>query len=388
MTEAIPSSRGQSLPRAFGLAPDGLPVPAATLRVLLERGRPLDLICRGFVLYPWVRDGGSIRVDPGARPGPGDLVLCESDGWADVRRVIRRGGDGQLWTALDPFPRGREAVPPARVLGVVRGVRGFGDLPGWMISRGFPLWSRIAALLFRGQKVAMAPCFGARAPGSVQEKYAQQVEGYSTRLAPAIEPEILAQLQRRLTPGGSLLIAGSGAGGEVLHFARAGYRVTGFDFVPAMVDASRRNIAAAGLHAELLVADMVTLDLPRRNFEAACVTPLVYSFVQGRGRRIEALRRLGRHLAPGGVVVFSAHLFTSPAQWLEVLLVWIRCRRRSTRVEFGDWYTWFPTPRGTIGTSFTHRFFARQVMAEARAAGFGRVERTGRGHFIAREYRP
>jgi SAM-dependent methyltransferase len=155
-----------------------------------------------------------------------------------------------------------------------------------------------------------------------------------------------------------------------------------------MVEASIRNARSAGLNAEFLNADMADLDLHDRTFDGAYITPLVYSFVPGRSRRIECLRRLGRHLTPGGAVIFSAHLVHRLSHLLRLLAVTMRRRlRRQRDSEFGDWFTWFLTPDGRIERAFSHRFFKWQVHAEARAAGFQSCEFVGQDHFVARGFR-
>ena len=58
----------------------------------------------------------------------------------------------------------------------------------------------------------------------------------------------------------------------------------------------------------------------------------------------------------------------------------------SAGFEFGDWFTWFLRPDGTIGKSFTHLFTARQVFAEARQAGFAVCRKDG-AYFVATDFR-
>jgi SAM-dependent methyltransferase len=384
MSDDLPSPWAQACPRAVRLAPDGYLLPVSTLRLHLRRGRPVELLYTGLALEPWLRDGDRFVVDPGGDPRPGDLVLCEAGGWADVRRVLRREGSDRLLTVLDALPRRRASIPYGSLLGIVRGVPGAGGILGALAAHGFPLWSRCAAFLAWRRRILAAPRFGAEAGDSVREKYEQQVPGYVDLLGSPADPHGLGLVRDGVPPGGSVLIAGSGAGGEALLLAREGYRVTGFDFAPAMVEASRAAARAASVEAEFLLADMTALDLGERRFDGAYVTPVVYSFIPGRARRVEGLRRLGRHLATGGPVVFTAYLLSDLVALVESLVAWHRGRRDG--VEFGDWHTRYMTPRGTVGASFIHRGFARSVVAEARAAGFARVMRQGPAHFVAAQF--
>ena len=382
----IPSAWGQAFPRSVRLAPDGFFVPSGTLRVLLRKSGRLEILYTGFAFEPWIRDAERVMLDSTRLPRRGDLALCEIGGWGDLRRILERATDGTWITGLDSLPGARERVPPDRVIAVVAALPGAGGAIGSAIATAFPVWSRLAAAIFWLHKTFEAPDFSDGAVVSVQRKYAAQVDSYAGMLHFPLGAE-LGDLLRDVFPGGgSILVAGSGAGGEAIHLARAGYRVTGLDVLEEMVRAARMNAAAAGVDIEFVQADMADFDLPGRMFDGIYVTPLVYSFVPGRERRVRSLCRLRRHLAPGASVVFSAHLIKSLAPFLQAVLTWARRRPWRPGFEFGDWFTWFLRRDGTIGTSFTHLFTASQVVAEARLAGFPSCRRQG-AYFVATDLR-
>jgi SAM-dependent methyltransferase len=365
-------------------------VPAATLKVLLDRSGRLEVVYTGFPLAPSIRDGDRLIVETSLEPRRGDLALCQVGPWGDIRRILTTDRASTLLTGLDACPRGRDILSSDQVLGLVKSPGG----PSRVVARHlvallFPLWSRWAALLYWWRRILEVPDFGAAAADSVRQKYDLQIRGYADLASQVAEGEPLTPARRYVRAGGSILIAGCGTGGEALGLARAGYRVCGFDFVPAMVQAGRRHARQSGFDIEFLEADMTTLDLKDRRFDGIYVTPLVYAFISGGTRRVESLRRLGRHLAPGGVIVLSAFLFKRPVQWIEASLVWARGRIRGIAGrEFGDWYTWYLTPRGTIGKSFLHVSTASQVIREIHAAGFRRTAREGKAHFVAGEFQP
>ncbi len=381
----IPSPWGQAYPRSVLLAPDGLLVPYGTLQFLLKKSGWLEVSVRGFALGPWIGDGQRVRIDSRRPLRQGDLALCEAERWGDVRRLLARRKDGAWITGLDAVPGAREALPPDRVLAVVAAGLGAGGMTGWALALAYPAWTRVAGLLYWFRKAVEAPDFEAGAAASVRAKYAEQVETYTGMLGFPLGPKLQSLLGRTFPSGGSVLVAGSGAGGEVIHLARQGYRVTGFDVIPEMVRAAGRNAKTAGVGAEFFQADMADLDLGGRTFDGIYVTPLVYSFVPGRARRVRSLNLLGRHLARGGSVVFSAHLLRSPSQFLQAALAWMRHRLRGRGREFGDWFTWFLRPDGTIGRSYSHLFTASRVLAEARQAGFRACSRHG-AYFVAADF--
>ncbi|HXH27980.1 MAG TPA: class I SAM-dependent methyltransferase, partial [Candidatus Polarisedimenticolia bacterium] len=230
--------------------------------------------------------------------------------------------------------------------------------------------------------------FGTGADASVRAKYGQLVRGYVELVSLPMRQEAEAVLRRDVRPGGSILIAGCGAGGEAIHLARGGYRVTGFDVLPAMVEAARTVARDAGVEATFLEGDVVTCDLTPRRFDAIYFTPMLYSFVAGHARRRAALARAGHHLERQGFVLFTAHLARTTGEWLEQAIAWTARRVRRGRCELGDWYTAFLTPRGRLARSYVHRGSAREARRAAREAGFRRVDRVGAAHFVAGEFAP
>jgi SAM-dependent methyltransferase len=291
-------------------------------------------------------------------------------------------------TGLDSCPPGREEVAGHRILGIVVG-DGASGTGGRVVASLFPAWSRLAAVRYWYRKIQEAPLFGSDATASIARKYEKQVESYAGILDEPLDPWIVAVLRRLVPHGGSILVAGSGSGREALHLAREGYRVTGFDLVPEMVEASRRNALAMGVKVEFFQADMATMELGEMRYDSVYVTPLVYSFLESRARRVESLRRLGRTLGSEGGVVYSAHVQRRVRDVARTTVAWLHRRLRGDRhSEMGDWFTWFLTPEGRIATAFSRRFFRREIFSEARAAGFRSVADLGHDHFHAEEFAP
>jgi SAM-dependent methyltransferase len=381
--QAIPSMWEQRIPRSVRLDPGNLLVPAGTVRALMGEGSS-RLRYAGFALDPVLRDGDWFVARAIDRaPRPGELALCDVNGWCDVRRLLRRVDEGSWITALDAFPGARETISAGTIIGLVESVGRTGRRPRrW--GRAFFLWSPTAAMTSWLRRLRAIPDFDDAAIDTVRAKYAQQVRQYSELLVDEVPAPLERLLIPALPPGGSILVAGSGAGGEAIALARRGFRATGVDFVPAMVESARENAARQGVDAEFVEAEISTLDLGSLRFDAAYITPMVYSFIPTRARRVAALQALRRHLKRGGSLVFSASLLSRPLQWAEVVALWLRRRLRGHEGdEFGDWHTSFLTPAGAIGQSFLHRTWKRQVRGEAKEAGFARVRWAETGYFVA-----
>ncbi len=383
MSVELASPWAQAFPRSVGLPPTGTLASGKVLRLLTARGSPIELVYNGFVLESGIPNGGSFRVDPRGKARPGSLVLCERDGWCDLLRVLRAPTGRPLTVALDPAPSGRAQIGRADLLGVVVSPRDLPDRLGRLAAVTFPAWSRWAALRYWLRKIVQVPNLGADPAISVREKYDDQVRSYDAMVQLRMNATAHSMLTTSLRPGSSILIGGCGAGGEALQLAREGYRVTALDVLPRMLEAARRNGEAAGLEIEWLCADLRRPDLGVRRFDAVFITPLVYSFIPGRAARIDALRSLGRCLAPDGRVVFSAYLIDGPGRLLQAGLSAIARWIRGSPGEFGDWYTRFMSARGSIRFSYTHLFLRSRVRREARSAGFRIVRSRGKGHFVA-----
>lgn len=102
--------------------------------------------------------------------------------------------------------------------------------------------------------------------GSLQSKYDRIAPTYSSRYA---DPAAIARRQVALVgswgskvgPRARLLEIGCSDGFATEALVRAGYEVTAVDFSPGMVDVARERLAAAGLTADVRVANVDSLDL-------------------------------------------------------------------------------------------------------------------------------
>ncbi|KES03911.1 methyltransferase [Streptomyces toyocaensis] len=107
-------------------------------------------------------------------------------------------------------------------------------------------------------------------------------------------------LLERLAPGSRVLDVGSGTGrptAEVL--AAAGHRVLGVDVSPVMVEIASRQVPEAEFRCE----DIRRTTLEDASFDAVC---LYFATLQmSRSEQSGLLRRLGRALRPGGLLVLA-----------------------------------------------------------------------------------
>jgi SAM-dependent methyltransferase len=106
---------------------------------------------------------------------------------------------------------------------------------------------------------------------------------------------------------GNLLLLGVGGGREAITLSKMGFRVTGVDFVSAMVERAKQNTARRGVWFEGLVQEISNLDVPINSYDVVWLSRSMYSCVPTRARRVEMVRRIDRSLKPGGFFLCQFH---------------------------------------------------------------------------------
>jgi len=112
--------------------------------------------------------------------------------------------------------------------------------------------------------------------------------------------------------GKDVLDVGSGAGVEVVRFARAGARVVGVDIADSAIALARQNLEQQGLTARLEVADGEHLPLPDASFDLV----FAHGVVQYTGNDHQMVSEIHRVLRPGGLAVFQGY---NRISWLHAL---------------------------------------------------------------------
>ena len=283
--QPLPAPGDQRLPRAVRDAETGEVMPAGILRALLPAlGRSsLRLEYRGHGLGPDLPDGAPFFIETGTPLRPGDLALCDAGGAADVRRIFAVKPE-RILTGLDPLPGCGEWLAPKRIFG--RLVRPDGAV---MHASRFawlrPLMTRRAALAWWFRRCTQMAEFGESAAGSIAAKYSAQTAGYDAECRGETSPQLLALCRTNFPAGGRVLVPGCGAGNEAIALARAGFAVTGCDFLPEMIKAASENARVAAVSIQFFTADLT--DFPRRNerWDGVFFTPRLYSLIPGAARR-------------------------------------------------------------------------------------------------------
>jgi SAM-dependent methyltransferase len=106
---------------------------------------------------------------------------------------------------------------------------------------------------------------------------------------------------------GDLLLLGVGGGREAIPLAQMGFRVTGLDYVAAMVDSAVENAAAQGIHIDGLVQEISRLNVAPGAYDVVWLSRAMYSCVPTRARRVATVRRIATALRHGGYFLCQFH---------------------------------------------------------------------------------
>jgi len=164
-----------------------------------------------------------------------------------------------------------------------------------------------------------------------------------------------------LPAGAHVLDVGSGSGWTSLFLAESGYRVDGYDLVPANVELARRRAARWGSRARFHVADMEALP-GGEDADAA----LIFDSLHHSGRQRAVLCSVASRLRPGGWLVLGEptwlHRLSPGARATTRELGWLERGLRLRSLERDLAAAGFAPPR---------RFFQPTAPYEGRVRAFG-----------------
>ncbi len=141
-------------------------------------------------------------------------------------------------------------------------------------------------------------------PGAVEGWAAESV------LSMGLSDEEKAMLESLPRKNGRLLLLGVGGGREAVPLGRAGFEVTGMDFVPGMVENAVAYAARHGVKMDGFVQELSKLHAPANSYDVVWLSAAMYSCIPTRRRRVETLKRIRTALRSGGFFVCQFQMDT------------------------------------------------------------------------------
>jgi SAM-dependent methyltransferase len=353
--------------------PRVLASPAVLRLILAGEGRAV-VVYGGDRMWPAVRHGQSLVVSPlgGAPPDDGDVVLAVEGGIPDLLRMA--GKAGTLTVVADADPGSAHPLDAGDLLGTID-----------RTPRHRGLTASMARAWLDCLEAAVADPDAVDDPAqTVLEKYDDQAVHYGRLDTAPIEPALAERVLKRVPRGSRILVAGSGTGREAFALEALGYRVSGVDFSPRMIETAQTEARRRGSPARFTASDLRSHDEADASLDAVLFTYDVYSFVPDPSDREALLRRVRCWLRPGGVVFLSARRARSPWDRAVLSLQWLGRATRRRRGIWGDSHTRWLDGKGRLRRSYVHVFTEARLDRETAAAGLHRISwEGGHGLYVA-----
>jgi SAM-dependent methyltransferase len=204
-----------------------------------------------------------------------------------------------------------------------------------------------------------------------------------------------------LKPRAEVLDLGCAGGDQLKVFAKKGYKVTGIDFVPSLIDYARDSFAKESLPGEFIIDDMQNIGYENR-FDLIIMLSGVFCYVDDTANK-EFLAKIHRALKPGGKVFID---------YMPIERYIVSGRKKDWREIEGGYSLseeWVDVPTSTYRSRHTHIFLdgriiesaedgcaseilrcysAREIEALAVAAGFTIAAHLTRNHIGNPAYSP
>jgi 2-polyprenyl-3-methyl-5-hydroxy-6-metoxy-1,4-benzoquinol methylase len=104
-----------------------------------------------------------------------------------------------------------------------------------------------------------------------------------------------------------VLDVGCSVGREAIALAKQGYRVTGVDISPTLIEVARRNAIEQGARVTFKRTDGLAIDGQDSSFDLAIILSQTIEHLPGRENRIALLKEIKRIITPSGFLFISAH---------------------------------------------------------------------------------
>jgi SAM-dependent methyltransferase len=185
-----------------------------------------------------------------------------------------------------------------------------------------------------------------------------------------------------LRPSDRVLLAGCGAGRDLLALRELGYDVTGLDPMPELIDEAHKHLARRGLTSTIRQGFIETTDIDG-TYDVVILGGCCYCYVPCSASRVATLARIKAHLSEEGRIVVTFAGLNARSRLAESMTRMVGCLTRGDwHVERGDTFSRGYLVPGLL--RYEHSFRPGEVARECTEAGFRVVqdEATTRLHYV------
>lgn len=125
-------------------------------------------------------------------------------------------------------------------------------------------------------------------------------------------------VERFVRLGSTVLDVGCGAGRTAIALSKKGYKLSGIDLVPGMIERAKRLSEVHNVEIDFQVMDAGNIEFDEETFENVISTFNVFDQIPGREKREKVLRDIFKICKAGGYFILGSRSGCSPQR----MLVW------------------------------------------------------------------
>ncbi len=365
-------------PRGLFIKELGCLATSSLISLLLRKKGQIQIIYRGGILYPSIKDSDELLIVGSKEVQRGDYVLfIDDEGFPDIMRIIKSKYEHFILGA-DSIAFKKMKVRKSSIRGVVESINRNGtQIHLWKFFNHpslYTLYNSLSSLFREIAEIFNRPLFydESQATKKVGEKYELDAQYFSGEPSGTSDTYNL-NIMMRYIKGGKALVVGSGTGREAIALAKIGCKVLGIDLSPRMIEIAKEKTKENSVDIIFAIMDVSSLALKDYDYSAIVFTPDVYSYIQNKKIRVNMLRELSHRLHPGGKILFSVKYYASIRSFLKMnlsnfLYKLISLWKNYQKIEFGDWHTKFLDSRGDVQFSYCRFFRKSEIRKEINKA--------------------
>ena len=195
-----------------------------------------------------------------------------------------------------------------------------------------------------------------------------EVKKYRRRVRKGLLTWEKAVALKYLSPPGSLLDIGCGAGREALVLYDMGHTVVGVDISPGMIEAAKSIAHEEGKDITFCLCDGIGLDFPDSSFQYVVIWGQALGNIPGHSNRLHLLSECLRVLKLSGKLIFSVHN-RDVCEPIAYEKGWVR-KAKGMLLDDGDFIIEGDAPSASDTLCFWHYFRYDEVVRLCEEAGF------------------